>query len=318
MTAILLSVSLAQAFQPSISLHRQLQHQHINTSTLLPLDASSAKTSEETKPTSHSSNPKRSRRKSHSGKKRRKSQQRELKNPTELETWRIYGVDVNPDNLGPIVSDKRRRTDNISDALPSERAYLTPPVLSSLLARLRIEPCTVEEVNIDGTTKISLPPQLRDARVVRRSVDARRRRGADPKYTYVVDIITTREVAVRELKLVHQPGRVERIGFANSIDSAAKEVMPSNEDDGENESNSKPKIIIGENECAHVCIYIVFQPAVWRGSHESTPLHFSWCWTSRFVLCTLIGIIWIVYTDTLGAGTTGRETGKEHRCIDPS
>lgn len=240
-TTILLSVSLA--FQPSIFLNRQRQHQHINASTLLPLDASPSKTPEN-EATSHSSNTKRRRRKSHSGKKRRKSQQ-QIKNPNELETWRIYGVDVNPDNLGPIILDKRRRTDNNSDALPSERAYLTPAVLSSLLSRLRIEPDTVEKA-IVVDTKIPLPPQLRDARVVRRSVDARRRRGADPKYTYVIDITTTREVAVKELKLVHQPGRVERMNSVDE-DSAAKEVMPSNEEEEENESKYKPKIIIGEN-----------------------------------------------------------------------
>ena len=153
----------------------------------------------------------------------------QVKNPNEIETWRVYGIDVSPDDM--------LSTNKQSDDIPSERSYLTPPVLESLLSRLRIKSDYSSNSSVESADNtIQLPSQLKDVVVVRRSIDARRRRGVDPKYTYVVDIKLRREVAVKELNLSHQPGRMERLGsnnekkVANTIDES-KEVR-------------KPKIVI--------------------------------------------------------------------------
>ena len=102
---------------------------------------------------------------------------KEVKNPDDVETWRIYGVDVSPDSLASspnIINEIPRDT----KAAPPETTYMTTPVIESLLSRLRIK--------VDHSTM--LPPDLMDARVIRRSLDARRRRASDPKYTYVIDV----------------------------------------------------------------------------------------------------------------------------------
>jgi len=147
-----------------------------------------------------------------------------LKNPNYL-TWRCYGIDVLPDDLGPLPNiDKRRRKKQDGSTIPSKRSYLTPPVVSSLLSRLRIKAEESDHI-------------LKDARVVRRSLDARRRKGSDPKYTYVIDIDVTRETA-RNLGLTQQPGRME------IIDDNSKSKSQNNEDINAEVTKSKPRIVI--------------------------------------------------------------------------
>lgn len=166
---------------------------------------------------------------------------KELKNPNELETWRVYGLDVSPDSLGEAhTADKRKQKEN--DLIPPERAYLTPPVLSSLLSRLRIKSdnnnLMEREVN-EILNNESLPPQLKDVSVVRRSLDARRRRGSDPKFTYVLDVTLTKQ-AGRDLHFLHQPGRIERMSDKKTKDATS---ATGSEEVGSS-SKSKPKIII--------------------------------------------------------------------------
>ena len=154
----------------------------------------------------------------------------QVKNPNEIETWRVYGIDVSPDDMSSSIANKQ------SDDIPSERSYLTPPVLESLLSRLRIK--SDSSSSVEGTDNtLQLPSQLKDVVVVRRSIDARRRRGTDPKYTYVVDIKLRREVAVKELNLSHQPGRMERLGS-----NSEKKVINTSID--EDKEERKPKIVI--------------------------------------------------------------------------
>lgn len=162
-----------------------------------------------------------------------------LKNPWEVETWRVYSVDVDPDALGSSASTTNRRSPinegGSATKIPPERSYLTPPVLRCLLSRLRID-YDVDDSDY-SVAPVSLPPQLKDATVVRRSLDARRRRGANPKYTYVIDISLTREAA-RELNLSHQPGKMEIMG--KLTDSTANEIDAG----GGERPGSKPKILI--------------------------------------------------------------------------
>ena len=175
---------------------------------------------------------------------RNHKQTRQVKNPNEIETWRVYGIDVNPDDMTSIAAN---------DDIPSERSYLTPPVLESLLSRLRIKSESSSNSSIENAdTTIQLPPQLMDVVVVRRSIDARRRRGTDPKYTYVVDIKLRREVAAKELKLSHQPGRMERLGSNNN-----KKVINTID---ENKDVKKPKIVIvGAGKSALVLFCYVYE-----------------------------------------------------------
>lgn len=154
---------------------------------------------------------------------RSKSVSKDIKNPDQVETWRIYGVDVSPDTLGPI------RKEKTTEDAPPDKAYLTAPVLESLLSRLRIK-------KDDSST--DLPPQLIDARVVRRSIDARRRRCSDPKFTYVIDVDLTRR-NVRECRFVHQQGRMERMG--NSDIKVQSEASNAAMIDGK---KSMPKVVI--------------------------------------------------------------------------
>jgi hypothetical protein len=156
---------------------------------------------------------------------------KELKNPDEVITWRCYGIDVYPDDLGPSLNIDKRREKRDKSNIPSERSYLTPPVISSLLSRLRIK--TSPEEATDG-----LPPILKDARVVRRSLDARRRKGSDPKYTYVIDIDLTRQAA-RKLGLTQQSGKMEVLDnkkLIGQVDDSANNA--------EDSIKTKPRIII--------------------------------------------------------------------------
>jgi len=178
---------------------------------------------------------------------RNHKQTRQVKNPNEIETWRVYGIDVNPDDMSSSITNKQ------NDDIPSERSYLTPPVLDSLLSRLRIKSDYSSNSSVESTDNtIQLPPQLKDVVVVRRSIDARRRRGADPKYTYVVDIKLRREVALKELNLSNQPGRMERLGS-----NINKEVVNTSNIE-ENKEDEKPKIVIvgaGPGKSALVLFY---------------------------------------------------------------
>ena len=162
-------------------------------------------------------------------KRRRELGGKELKNPDEVITWRCYGIDVYPDDLGPSLDIDKRKEKRDGSNIPSERSYLTPPVISSLLSRLRIK--SSEEAT-DG-----LPPILKDARVVRRSLDARRRKGSDPKYTYVIDIDLTRQAA-RNLGLTQQSGKMEIVDNKKLIGHV--DDIASNSED----SKAKPRIII--------------------------------------------------------------------------
>ena len=142
-----------------------------------------------------------------------------------LQTWRIFGVEVDPDSLGSdIALYASPKTPNNPVVLPAEKSYLTQPVMEALCSRLKMKP------NLS----------LLDARVVRRSLDARKTRGRyskssesgnsssansntlSPKYNYVIDVDLTYQV-VQSLRLKHQPGRCERFARAkdkvNDIDN---------------------------------------------------------------------------------------------------
>ncbi|KAL3821813.1 hypothetical protein ACHAXA_003315 [Cyclostephanos tholiformis] len=184
---------------------------------------------------------------------------------SEVEVWRIYGIDVYPDDLVRGTSSSTSSeggSTSTSTSLPPDRAYLTPPVLSSLLSRLRIDktefyplPSTSSSSSSSSSSSYPLlPPQLADARVVRRSIDARRRKGSDPKYSYVIDVTIARGIdAERELNLIHRPGRTERVAFVRggprkgmtAVDDPII-IAPSSSNDGATDDIhvGRPRIII--------------------------------------------------------------------------
>mmetsp|Transcript_19156 Transcript_19156/g.40363 ORF Transcript_19156/g.40363 Transcript_19156/m.40363 type:complete len:789 (-) Transcript_19156:293-2659(-) len=247
-------------FQPSIAFRRLPQHNAHLSRTKRHIQRLNAAPPSSAQPTA-SRNKRRPSKKKRSKRAGNKRVLKEIKNPSELETWRVYSVEVNPDALGEslMIDNKKKKEEKEKESivLPAERSYLTPPVLSSLLSRLRIRTDGAINTN-DGTvvtgTAPLLPSQLKDARVVRRSLDARRRRGADPKYTYVIDVTLTRGAA-HELKFSHQPGRMERMkseSKRHSEDNLADDVTGTNEattdekegEEEKKESNGKPKIVI--------------------------------------------------------------------------
>ena len=121
------------------------------------------------------------------------------------QTWRLFGVEVHPDALGRDAvspTEQRRGAPRAGNsAPPPEKAYLTGPVLAALTSKLRLE-----------RDDASLPCELQDARVVRRSLDARKRRVGEgspgPRYVYVIDVDVSASTA-RRLRWKHRPGKME-------------------------------------------------------------------------------------------------------------
>jgi hypothetical protein len=123
------------------------------------------------------------------------------KRPSGPQTWRIFGVNVHPDVLVEYEGYG-------AEHLAVEKRYLSPPVLAALYDRLKIE-----------QSGPSLPVQLLDVRLVRRSLDARQKRRGDvseesgPRFTYVLDVVVKHGV---NLKLKEQPGRSEMLSTTGS------------------------------------------------------------------------------------------------------
>lgn len=228
----LIPIFAAHSFHSTVSFPYQWRHGFEHQLTLTPIN--SVKNPNEASSSPRSASSLRHIRKNTA---KRKQPGVKLKNPNELETWRMFGIDVDPDALGMSDNTRYAAATN-STLLTPDRSYLTPPVLASLLSRLRIKFASSGS-SINGTNIISLPPQLKDARVVRRSIDARRRKGAQPKYAYVIDLTLTRE-ASRELKLSHQPGKMERLSDQKD-GITAKEIISTNHGI---ETRTKQKIII--------------------------------------------------------------------------
>lgn len=133
----------------------------------------------------------------------------------------MFGVEVHPDALGHDAVSPTERGGRRHRSLAPERAYLSGPVVAALTSKLRLR-----RDDDDGATDppppSGLPTELRDARVVRRSLDARRRRVEDdgPRYVYVIDIDVSSSTA-RGLRLKHRPGRMELLSPPASGPSAA-------------------------------------------------------------------------------------------------
>ena len=179
--------------------------------------------------------------------------------------WRLFGVEVHPDDLGlnavsPMEGrSKRRSSEEDGQDLPPEKAYLTKPVLDALMANLRIKRneddigSNQSSADIESAVTV-LPKELKDVRVVRRSLDARKKRrrgGFGPRYNYVIDIEVSTAVA-QMLRLKHRPGLMERISSQDDAKSLEKRAV--DETSGDEESPSKPVVaIIGAGPAGLFC-----------------------------------------------------------------
>jgi uncharacterized FAD-dependent dehydrogenase len=144
-----------------------------------------------------------------------------------IETWRIFGVEVDPDLLGKdsLLLSSPHDNDKVNEEKRSiDQLYLSKPVLDALFARLKVKH--------SGTTSshFSLPESIKAVRVVRRSLDARKKKilNEGPRYTYVLDVDVTHHGA-QTLRLKHQPGRNENMSLVNEVDLAEPSLSLSSE-----------------------------------------------------------------------------------------
>lgn len=145
-------------------------------------------------------------------KKSRKPFKRKIDSSThddgKVETWRAFGINVHPDLLPTSRNGASRNNNSPSPSTTNSsvgKDYLTQPVLDALLSKLRIR-------HNRTASPSHLPPQLLDVRVIRRSLDARKKRGpgdpAGPRYSYVLDFDLTSSTS-HALRLRPQPGQLE-------------------------------------------------------------------------------------------------------------
>jgi uncharacterized FAD-dependent dehydrogenase len=154
-------------------------------------------------------------------------------------TWRVFGIDVDPDSLGEssIQLDKKDQGEVALDKM-----YLSQPVVDSLERRLKLHRSSKNQT-LGGDLKVS--KQIKDIRVVRRSLDARKKRknnpSTGPKYTYVLDVDLSSSVELKS-----QPGRNEIV--TNDMKHENKSDLVSNQEDqqdsGESSSKDLPRVIV--------------------------------------------------------------------------
>ena len=132
-----------------------------------------------------------------------------------MQTWRIFEVSVHPDALyqSQLDNDEDQKGHNKSK-VPYNKIYLHPAVIDSLMTRLKCFKSTDNTTNFEN---VNWRDFFVDIRVVRRSLDARRkRRGGSkddmdgPRYVYVLDV-DLGSTMVQKLKMKETLGRMERI-----------------------------------------------------------------------------------------------------------
>lgn len=210
----------AEAFFPQLS--RVLTAQRIlEPSPLIPLPSPIfATTSQGERAPASSSPDKKNPRKGNNNKQRRsKPKTGIIENPNLVETWRLYGVAVHPDDL----ATKEDHPDHESKNAPFPKA----------LKDVLIQKWKVPSEVIDKT------------KVVRRSLDARKKL-VHPTFQYVVDVPLTRQES-RKLGWKHQTGRTEILA---EHDHQLKESVPTDNGDS---SAKKRVVVVGTGPCGLFC-----------------------------------------------------------------
>jgi ribulose 1,5-bisphosphate synthetase/thiazole synthase len=188
------------------------------------------------------------------------SQQDRPKQPsdTKIQTWRIFEVLVHPDALVDLEEDTPTLDNKHNNTIPYDKMYLHPAVIDSLLKRLKC-PIQMDTLVEENTSRSIMPDSWKqyfiDIRVVRRSLDARRKRGRNssinnstnnnlldmegPRYVYVLDMDITPNMA-QQLRLKDTPGRMEKIPSPNKDKALLQDKVSTIQSPGQN----KPQVII--------------------------------------------------------------------------
>ena len=191
--------------------------------------------------------------------------------PTEdaIQTWRVFGVHVHPDLLVDFPQ---------TSSTKAEKLYLSPPVLQALCSRL----------------KLAQPDQLLDVRVVRRSLDARKKRPSGqetgPRFMYVLDVDVSHTTA-HQLGFRIQSGKMELLTTTtnHNTTTTTTAVTTSIHDNNNNTTTCPSKlrvIVVGAGPAGLFCALTLAQsglvvpillergqPVESRGRHIGALMH---------------------------------------------
>lgn len=159
----------------------------------------------------------------------------------ETQTWRVFNVEVHPDNLHLDLHNERS-IKNQKDRQALQGQFLHPSVVDSLSQRLRVSASDLENIAI---------------RVVRRSLDARAKKQrqdgrSGPRFVYVLDVDIPPSSSLR---LRQQPGKFELTGAAVATPPPQLATIDVESPDETNVSSVKPKrvIIVGAGPAGLFC-----------------------------------------------------------------
>ena len=117
-------------------------------------------------------------------------QSKNRRDPLAVETWRVFGVQVHPNDYCTLDQNYGVTKESSNQTNP-DKLFLTPPVIQALRHRLGIP----SHQNKNNAPELI----IKDIRVVRRSLDARKKRRHShendkedgPRYVFVLDVDVT-------------------------------------------------------------------------------------------------------------------------------
>ena len=140
----------------------------------------------------------------------------------DLETWRIFGIEVHPDDLVGTDDDKLLAKSVEKQSSSFGKRYLSESVVESLIQTLQNnmiknykKSSKKKKRKTENSNTYIDSEMIQNVNVIRRSLDARRKprtdgKGRGPRYTYVLDF-SLKPKEARRLQLKHQPGRTEKM-----------------------------------------------------------------------------------------------------------
>jgi len=193
-------------------------------------------------------------------KKRRRTAEKLRVSRTDVQRWRVFGVEVHPDLLviehgidSAIASRAKLSAEHSS--LPLEKKALQPAVLDALFLRLQI-PQHRDGVDSEHWSLDRLPTGVLDVRVVRRSLDARiNKRRMDglsgPRFNYVIDVDVRPSLLTIKKGLKPQPGRLEV--YSLSTDRKEHTTRTTDSSSTQRSEGEKSVIIVGAGPAGLFC-----------------------------------------------------------------
>lgn len=153
----------------------------------------------------------------------KRSRKKNSSSNNEVSTWRIFGIQVHPDDIDVEAEKSKENDRNSSLSVPVEKRFVQPVVLEALRARLKL---SEEQKGV-----------LNTVRVVRRSLDARRK--GSPRFVYVLDVDLPASISIR-----HQPGRNEKMNQSQDKETRV-DLSPSD--------RGKTVVIVGAGPAGLFC-----------------------------------------------------------------